>query len=232
MERGPKVSETLERHEVTMPEDIQTLSSAGLALGSYADTTPLDDLASVVALYEPRVFRFLLISLRDRDAAETLTQETFLRAWVSRASFRSDCSIATWLMRIALNLARDHTRTGRFRFWKTVGASAVDVAEVAAHVPERGSSTEARLIAQEQVARIWETVAGLSERQRSIFLLRFVEEMEIPEIATVTGLPTGTVKSHLYRALATVRAQHAPTHRPSHGTADIRYEARQDKETR
>jgi DNA-directed RNA polymerase specialized sigma24 family protein len=51
-------------------------------------------------------------------------------------------------------------------------------------------------------------VAGLSSRQRSIFLLRFMEEMEIPEIATVTGLPLGTVKSHLYRALAVIRAQH------------------------
>jgi DNA-directed RNA polymerase specialized sigma24 family protein len=53
-----------------------------------------------------------------------------------------------------------------------------------------------------------ETVAGLSNRQRSIFLLRFMEEMEIPEIAAVIGLPLGTVKSHLYRALAVVRAQH------------------------
>jgi RNA polymerase sigma-70 factor (ECF subfamily) len=225
-----------------MPENVQTMSSVSLALGVQttsvqATPTPLDDLASVVAVYEPRIFRFLLISLRDRDAAETLTQETFLRAWVSRASFRSDCSVATWLMRIALNLARDHTRTGRFRFWKSVGASAVDVAEVAAHVPERGSSTEARLIAQEQVARIWETVAGLSERQRSIFLLRFVEEMEIPEIATVTGLPTGTVKSHLYRALATVRAHHTPAHRstesrPADSKASVRKELRQSKETR
>jgi len=219
-----------------MPEIVQTMNSASLSLGvqtagAQASTTPLDDLASVVALYEPRIFRFLLISLRDRDAAETLTQETFLRAWVSRASFRSDCSVATWLMRIALNLARDHTRTGRFRFWKTVGASAVDVAEVAAHVPERGSSTEARLIAQEQVARIWQTVAGLSERQRSIFLLRFVEEMEIPEIATVTGLPTGTVKSHLYRALATVRAHHTPACR-SDSDAGARKQPRPTKETR
>jgi RNA polymerase sigma-70 factor (ECF subfamily) len=51
-------------------------------------------------------------------------------------------------------------------------------------------------------------VNGLSSRQRSIFLLRFLEEMEIPEIASVTGLPLGTVKSHLYRALAIIRSQH------------------------
>ena len=182
-------------------------------------------------MYQPRVFRFLLATLRDRDAAETLTQETFLRAWSARASFREDCSLATWLIRIALNLARDHTRTGRFRFWKRVSASAVDVADVAAFVPTREGSAEAQLIAQQQVAGIWESVAKLTSRQRSIFLLRFMEEMEIPEIATVTGLPLGTVKSHLYRALAVVRAQHN-THGATPRNPTPRSAARRDATTK
>jgi RNA polymerase sigma-70 factor (ECF subfamily) len=193
-----------------VPENIQTFSSTSLTLGAGTRPTALDDLESVIALHQPRVFRFLLAQLRDRDTAETLTQETFLRAWTARASFREDCLVSTWLIRIALNLARDHTRTGRFRFWKHISATAVDVADVAASVPNREGSAEARLIAQEQVQRIWETVAGLSDRQRTIFLLRFLEEMEIPEIADVTGLPLGTVKSHLYRALNAIRARHTP----------------------
>jgi RNA polymerase sigma-70 factor (ECF subfamily) len=192
-----------------LPDNIQTMPSSTLALG--ARSTPLDDLDTVVALYQPRVFRFLLANLRDRDTAETLTQETFLRAWTARSSFREDCSIGTWLIRIALNLARDHTRTGRFRFWKHISASAVDVADVAASVPNRDISAEASLIAQQQVALIWETVGCLSARQRNVFLLRFLEEMDIPEIATVTGLPLGTVKSHLYRALNIIRSRHNPT---------------------
>jgi RNA polymerase sigma-70 factor (ECF subfamily) len=191
-----------------VPENIQTFPASGLSLAE-ARSSPLDDLATVVALHQPRVFRFLLAQLRDHDAAETLTQETFLRAWAARASFREDCSISTWLLRIALNLARDHTRTGRFRFWKRLSNSAVDVSEVASSVPGHGSSAEARLIAQQQVALIWETVGSLSERQRTVFLLRFLEEMEIPEIAQVTGLPLGTVKSHLYRALDVVRTRHS-----------------------
>jgi RNA polymerase sigma-70 factor (ECF subfamily) len=202
------------------PEEIQNFSATDLTLGGVPlddrasgekyRSTPLDDLDGIVALYQPRVFRFLLATLRDRDSAETLTQETFLRAWNARDSFREDCSIATWLIRIALNLARDHTRTGRFRFWKRVSASAVDVSDVATSIPNHECSAEAQLIAQQQVAGIWKTVDGLSERQRSIFLLRFLEEMEIAEIATVTGLPVSTVKSHLYRALAIVRTQHNP----------------------
>jgi RNA polymerase sigma-70 factor, ECF subfamily len=190
----------------TMPA--QAAISEVLTATDQSSVTPFDDLASVVALYEQRVFRFLLVSTRDHDIAQTLTQETFLRAWVSRASFREDCSIVTWLMRIALNLLRDHTRTQRFRFWKRAAASAVDVSDVSEHIPHRDSSLEQQLIAKEQLNLIWDAVAQLSQRQRTIFILRFVEELDLSEIAVTTGLPISTVKSHLYRALAIVRARH------------------------
>ncbi len=190
-----------------MPDNIQTFPT-DISLRTGVRTTPLDDIDNVIALYQPRVFRFLLANLRDRDAAETLTQETFMRAWSARDSFREDCSVGTWLIRIALNLARDHTRTNRFKFWKSVAANAVDVTDVAASVPNHQVSAEEQMIAQEQVKAIWETVAQLSGRQRTVFLLRFLEEMEIPEIAEVTGLPLGTVKSHLYRSLSVVRTRH------------------------
>jgi len=176
-----------------------------------APATPLDDMASIIATYEQRIFRFHLISIRDRDVAQSLTQDTFVRAWSARSTFRGDCSISTWLMRIALNLIRDHTRTDRFRFWKRVSETAVDVSDISSHIPHRDSSLESRLIASEQMALVWESVAQLSERQRSVFLLRFMEELELSEIATVTGLPISTVKTHLYRALATIRARHNAT---------------------
>ncbi len=171
--------------------------------------TPFDDIAGVYATYEQRIFRFLLLSIRDRDVALSLTQDTFLRAWVSRAAFRGDCSIYTWLMRIAVNLLRDHTRTQKFRFWKNTAATALDVSEVSDFVPTGESSAESRMLASEQMAAIWQTVDGLSVRQRNIFILRFVEELELTDIAQVTGLPLSTVKTHLYRALATVRARHS-----------------------
>ncbi|HXC97031.1 MAG TPA: sigma-70 family RNA polymerase sigma factor [Edaphobacter sp.] len=181
----------------------------------HATATPLDDMDSIVATYEQRIFRFHLVSIRDRDLAQSLTQDTFVRAWAARHTFRGDCSIATWLMRIALNLIRDHTRTDRFRFWKKVSETAVDVSDVSAHIPHRDSSLESRLIASEQMTLVWESVGQLSERQRSVFLLRFLEELELSEIADITGLPISTVKTHLYRALATIRARHNVTRKDS-----------------
>src|ERR1700761_1429026 len=175
--------------------------------------TPLDDMDALVTTYEQRIFRFHLVSVRDRDVAQTLTQDTFMRAWNARHTFRGDCAVSTWLMRIALNLVRDHTRTDRFRFWKRVSETAVDVSDVSSHVPHRDSSLESRLIANEQLTLVWESVAELSERQRNVFLLRFVEELELAEIASITNLPISTVKTHLYRALAAIRARHNASHK-------------------
>lgn len=184
------------------------ITSESLAAPQETLETPLDDLDSLVATYEQRIFRFHLVSIRDRDLALSLTQDTFVRAWSARASFRGDCSISTWLMRIALNLIRDHTRTGRFRFWKRASETAVDVTAISDHIPHRDSSPESRLIAREQLALVWESVARLTDRQRNVFMLRFVEELELSEIAEITDLPISTVKTHLYRALATIRGRH------------------------
>src|SRR5260370_32048549 len=116
-------------------------------------------MASIVATYEQRIFRFHLISIRDRDVAQSLTQDTFVRAWAARDTFRGDCSISTWLIRIALNLIRDHTRTDRFRFWKRGSETAIDVSHIASHVPHRDSSLQSRLIASDHIALVWEYVA-------------------------------------------------------------------------
>jgi RNA polymerase sigma-70 factor (ECF subfamily) len=165
----------------------------------------LADFDEVVRLYRPRVFRFLMASLRDRDVAENLTQDCFLKAYMGRAHFRGDSSLSTWLMKIAMNLVRDHLRSKRLRFWTKTRETALDPVDVSDWVPDGRSSPEAEFIARTQVKHIWETVDQLPAKQRSVFVLRFVEEMELKEIAETTGMNPSTVKTHLYRALAAVR---------------------------
>ncbi len=167
--------------------------------------SPFEDMSEVHALYEARIFRFLLFLLRDRDLALSLTQDTFLTAWRSRASFRGECAPATWLMRIAVNLVRNHTRTGAFKFWKRAAETAVEVDDPKIQFTHPGASAEGALMARQQLQQVWTRVEQLSGRQRTIFLLRFVDELELNEIAVATGLPLPTVKSHLYRALDHVR---------------------------
>jgi RNA polymerase sigma-70 factor (ECF subfamily) len=74
-------------------------------------------------------------------------------------------------------------------------------------IPDGDLSPESRAMMREQVAAVWRASAKLSERQRTVFLLRFVEDMTLFEIAAATGMKVGTVKAHLFRALQTVRQQ-------------------------
>ena len=110
-------------------------------------------------------------------------------------------------MRIAINLQKDHWRNRRIQFWRHTRTNAVDADEASEWLPSGESSPEQQLLAREQVKRVWQAVEGLSERQRTVFLLRFVEEMEIAEIGRATGLSEGTVKAHLSRALGRVRSK-------------------------
>jgi RNA polymerase sigma-70 factor, ECF subfamily len=163
-------------------------------------TRELEDFDAVVRLHWPRVFRYALVSLRDRDAAETIAQDCFFKAYRARAAFRGDASVGTWLMQIAVNLVRDRARNRRLLFWKGVGPHPPDF-----DLPDMAASPEAGAVAKEQVAAVWTAAQTLPARQKTIFLLRFVEDMDLLEIAAVTGLSEGTVKTHLFRALHAVR---------------------------
>ncbi len=73
------------------------------------------------------------------------------------------------------------------------------------HVPSLEASPERILLAREDVRAVWDVASQLSQQQRAVFLLRFVEEMELSEIASALGLQVGSVKTHLFRAVQTVR---------------------------
>lgn len=172
-----------------------------------ADERAAQEFSSVVQSHRPQIFRFLLASTRDIDLAETLTQECFLKAHRNWASFRGESSAMTWLMRIAINLQKDHWRNRRIQFWRQTSTNSVDLDEASEWLPSQESSQEQKLLARERVGQVWRAVEGLSERQRTVFLLRYVEELELADIARTTGLSEGTVKAHLSRALARVRTE-------------------------
>ena len=165
------------------------------------------DFEDIVFRYQRKVYRVLLLMLKDPHEADNLTQECFLRAYATRKAFRGECGVQTWLLRIAVNLARDHARNRRAGFWKRLLRLDPTGSEEALHVQSLHASPERGLIAREEVEAVWRAVEQLSSRQKEVFLLRFVEEMELKEIAQVLGLRTGTVKTQLFRAVARVLEQ-------------------------
>ncbi|WP_263358022.1 RNA polymerase sigma factor [Acidicapsa ligni] len=177
------------------------------AEGDASASIGMAEFAEVAGTYRPQIFRFLLASLRDVDAAETLTQDCLLKAYRNWASFRGESSVLTWLLRIAINLQKDHWRNRRLQFWKKTSTNSVDAAEASSWLPSGESSPEMQVLARDQVRLVWKAVERLSERQRTVFMLRHVEEMDIHEIAGTVGLSEGTVKAHLSRAMVKVRAE-------------------------
>jgi RNA polymerase sigma-70 factor, ECF subfamily len=182
-------------------------SSGRAALAGEVQSNELEDFDSLVRLHRPRIFRFILASLRNRETAENLTQDCFVRAYQAREQFRRASSVATWFMQIAANLIRDHESNGHLKFWRRNLEGGADVEDLARAVPDHQQSPEAMAVIQEQVQAIWSAAASLPVRQRTVFLLRFVEDMNLLEIAEVTGMKEGTVKTHLFRALQSVRAR-------------------------
>ncbi len=161
-----------------------------------------EDFEWMVRQHQKQIYRVLLFLLKDTDAAETLTQECFFRAFKCHSSFRGKSSLMTWLMAIAVNLAHDHSRNRRWAFWRRLART--DRIE-SIPMPDAGRSPEQILADKESVDAVRSAVNNLSERQRTVFLLRFVEEMPLQSIAEVMDLEVGTVKAHLFRAVNAVR---------------------------
>lgn len=170
-------------------------------------TTELDDIDALARNYRPRLLRFVMASVRDEELADIIVQDTLLKAYRNRAGFRGECTVNTWMTGIAVNLIRDHARTQKFKFWRSARASAVDATEMANQLRSSGSSPEGALLAREQTVQVQQAMELLSPNQRTAFLLRFIEEMELPEIADAMGMPVNTVKTHLHRAVKSVRAR-------------------------
>ena len=145
---------------------------------------------------QARIFRLALGMLHDRDLAEDVAQETFVRAFRFYTSFRNDAALFTWLYRIALNLCVDVQRkSGRM-----VGGLD-ELPEHADPAPTPDRTAEIRELAEHAEAAL-ET---LSPNHRAILLLREVEGLSYEEIARVLHIPKGTVMSRLFHARANLQ---------------------------
>src|SRR5690349_18543850 len=148
-----------------------------------APAEALDHFEAVMRAHQQHVYRVLVSLVRDPDAADTLTQECFLRAYRKRGTFRGEASLRTWLVTIAVNLARDHVRSRRMSFWKRLFQRGQDAAELADVLPDQRPTAETLLSSREELRAVWTALDQLPERQRTVFVLRFVDDLSLEQIA-------------------------------------------------
>jgi RNA polymerase sigma-70 factor (ECF subfamily) len=137
-------------------------------------------------------FRFT----RSHEDASDLTQEVFLRAFRSLASFQGRAALSTWLYRIAVNAALSRHDSSR-----VVHEAIENVPGLAAP----GEAADARLVRAEQAARVRDAVARLPARQRATLILRVYQELPHEEIAQILGGSVGTAKANFFHALRNLR---------------------------
>ena len=160
-----------------------------------------------VRQYQKKITRIAYRFLRDAGEADCAAQESFLRAYQNLEDFREGSTFETWLTRICINWCKDRLKRRRlvlyFHQAPTRDDEEPDGLQQVAASP--GPSPERRAAGREIRERLRDAIEALSPRQRSIFVMKHFEEMSIPEIADVTGLDSGTVKSHLFRAAHKIR---------------------------
>ena len=159
-----------------MDEDVHHL----LQRGRYTDA-----LEQLLKTYEAKVFRMALTFLNDRARAEDATQEIFLKLWQALPDYNARASPGSWLYAIARNTCLSALRADSHR----KSLSLDTISEPAAPKPAGFADLE-----------LEQCLGQLSEIQRTVITLFYLQEKQVDEVARMLGIPAGTVKSHLHRA--------------------------------
>lgn len=157
-----------------------------------------DAFARLVERNQASVYNLALRMTRDPEEAVDLTQETFLRAWRSLPGFRAEAKFSTWLYRIAYNVCLSRRIVHPATFADPNAADAIPVPE--------SEEPPAILLRQERRERVVAAMNRLTPAYRLVLDLYYWRDCTYDEIAAILDLPMGTVKTHIFRAKAALRA--------------------------
>ena len=158
----------------------------------------IDAYGKIVGRYRGRLYNFVFRFVSDRETAEDIVQETFLRAFRKRKEYRAIANFSTWLFTIAGNLAKSELR--RRKRWRLFSIHRDDDSETGIELPDETYRPDK--VAESSLAddHIHDAIAALPDNYRQVILLRDVEGMAYQEIAEIVDCPVGTVKSRVNRA--------------------------------
>ncbi len=152
---------------------------------------------TLVDRYRDRVLGLATRIVRDPELAEEIAQDAFVRAWQALPAFRGESRFSTWLYRIAYRRALDERAAAERRRGREIATDS-EALERAAPLGDRASDWALRL-------RLERLVRALPETQRACLTLFYADDQSVDEIARILELPSGTVKTHLFRARGELR---------------------------
>ncbi len=143
-----------------------------------------------------------------REEAEEIVQEAFLRLYRSMDSFRGESRVGTWLYRTVSRLAIDHLRREKLKkrifFFRSDDERQSDLLD---GIADSSASPQESLLARETANQMHQLLNRLPARQKAVFVLRHHEGLSLKEISTTLGIEEGTVKAHLHRAVSLFRKE-------------------------
>ncbi len=151
---------------------------------------------SLVRKFSRLVYAAAYAQVADRDEAEDIAQESFVKAWRSIATLDDSRAFAGWLVRIASNLATDRGRK------RSMAQPGEDWEE---KIADHGAGPVGGLLEAETAVLVQEAVAGLPEKHRMVVVMRFMEGMNYAQIEEALGITGGALRGLLSRALAGLR---------------------------
>lgn len=164
----------------------------------------------LVRRYERPVFSLIYRMVRDREAAEDLAQDSFVKVLNHLDRYRPEFKFSSWIFKIANNVAIDHLRRRQLDTVSLDGsphaASAAEAAASSFEVAAQQESALEEMEAREIGSAIERAIARLRPEYRSCIMLRHVEGRSYEEIAATLDLPLGTVKTYIHRARNELRA--------------------------
>lgn len=169
----------------------------------------------LIRRYQRPVFSLIYRMVRDRELAEDLTQETFIKVINAIESYRPEYKFSSWIFKIANNAAIDQLRRRAINTLSLDGAPAAESAEaIEATTLQISDTRESQLdeVAHRELgSQIERAIARLRPEYRSCILLRHIEGRPYEEIAEILDLPLGTVKTYIHRARNELRILLAET---------------------
>jgi RNA polymerase sigma-70 factor (ECF subfamily) len=154
--------------------------------------------------YERPVFSLIFRMVRDREMAEDLAQDTFIKVLNNIDRYRPEFKLSSWLFKIANNVTIDHLRRRQLATVSLDGsphaATAAEAQATSLDVESRGQSALEAIESRELGSAIEQAIGNLRPEYRSCILLRHVEGRSYEEIAATLDLPLGTVKTYIHRA--------------------------------
>ncbi|MCS6860026.1 MAG: sigma-70 family RNA polymerase sigma factor [Abditibacteriales bacterium] len=189
-----------------VPQKVLVMDDAEQALLARCRANDLLAFEEVVHRYKNKVHNYIARMVNDADDAEDLTQDVFVKAFISLGSFRGEASLQTWLYRIATNLCIDRARRRKRQRWDTMSLDEPvrddEDDEIGRDVPDVEADPYRHLERKELRQQVRRALGRLSEKLRAVIVLYDVQGLSYEEIAQVLGCPLGTVKSRLFNARA------------------------------